>query len=94
MKGKGLTPNEEADKERLLKRVSLDLPVLPPSMQMMDDFLPTILPMHMKKWLISLLQTQHMVKRWRCTGWMLRVMRTVTVTRMIISAHNGHGAIG
>lgn len=39
MRNKGLTPNEEADKERLLKRVSLDLTGLPPSIQMMDDFL-------------------------------------------------------
>ncbi len=35
----GLTPNEEADKERLLKRVSLDLTGLPPSLEMMDRFL-------------------------------------------------------
>ena len=34
----GLTPNEEADKERLLKRVSLDLTGLPPSEKMMDKF--------------------------------------------------------
>lgn len=36
---KDLTPNEEADKERLLKRVSEDITGLPPSLQMMDDFL-------------------------------------------------------
>jgi hypothetical protein len=36
---KGLSPNEEADKERLLKRVSLDLTGLPPSIEMMDRFL-------------------------------------------------------
>lgn len=39
MEEKGLLPNEEADKERLLKRVSLDITGLPPSLQMMDDFL-------------------------------------------------------
>jgi hypothetical protein len=39
MKEKGLTPNEEADKERLLKRVTEDLTGLPPSIQAMDDFL-------------------------------------------------------
>ncbi len=38
MTEKGLTPNEEADKERLLKRLSLDLTGLPPSIQMMDEF--------------------------------------------------------
>lgn len=36
---KGLTPNPEADKERLLKRVSMDLNGLPPSIEMMDGFL-------------------------------------------------------
>ena len=36
---KGLIPNPEADKERLLKRVSLDLIGLPPTIEMMDRFL-------------------------------------------------------
>jgi hypothetical protein len=34
-----LQPNEEADKERLLKRVAFDLTGLPPSVEMMDKFL-------------------------------------------------------
>ena len=33
-----LTPNPEADKERLLKRVSMDITGLPPSIAMMDKF--------------------------------------------------------
>lgn len=36
---KNLSHNEEADKERLLKRASLDLTGLPPSLDMMDRFL-------------------------------------------------------
>ena len=35
----GLEPNEESDKERLLKRLSFDLTGLPPSIDMMDRFL-------------------------------------------------------
>ncbi|MDB5239466.1 MAG: hypothetical protein JWP57_91 [Spirosoma sp.] len=35
----GVTPNEQADKERLLKRLSLDLTGLPPSLSLMDSFL-------------------------------------------------------
>ncbi len=36
---KGLIPNEEADKERLLKRMALDITGLPPSIAMMDEFI-------------------------------------------------------
>jgi hypothetical protein len=36
---KGLKPNAEADRERLLKRVCLDLTGLPPTLTMMDAFL-------------------------------------------------------
>lgn len=36
---KGIEPNEEADKERLLKRVCLDIAGLPPSLEMMERFL-------------------------------------------------------
>ncbi|MES1223853.1 MAG: c-type cytochrome domain-containing protein, partial [Bacteroidota bacterium] len=36
IEAKGLKPNEEADKERLLKRISEDITGLPPSIQMMD----------------------------------------------------------
>ncbi|MHB1178138.1 MAG: PSD1 and planctomycete cytochrome C domain-containing protein [Daejeonella sp.] len=35
----GMRPNPEADKERLLKRASLDITGLPPSLEMMDRFL-------------------------------------------------------
>ena len=34
----GLEQNEEADKERLLKRIALDITGLPPSIEMMDKF--------------------------------------------------------
>ncbi len=36
---KGLEPNEEADRERLLKRICLDITGLPPSIELMDKFL-------------------------------------------------------
>lgn len=39
MEQKKLSPNPEADKERLLKRLSLDLTGLPPTIPMMDAFL-------------------------------------------------------
>jgi hypothetical protein len=39
MTQKGLKPSEEADKERLLKRVSIDLTGLPPALSLQDSFL-------------------------------------------------------
>jgi len=39
MDQEGLSPNEQADKERLLKRISLDITGLPPSLDMLDKFL-------------------------------------------------------
>jgi hypothetical protein len=39
LKAVGLSPNEEADKERLLKRVCLDITGLPPSIEMQEKFL-------------------------------------------------------
>lgn len=39
MESEGLAPNQQADKERLLKRVCLDITCLPPSLEMMDRFL-------------------------------------------------------
>ncbi len=38
MKSAGLESNEEADKERLLKRASFDITGLPPSTELMDAF--------------------------------------------------------
>ncbi len=38
MEEKGLSPNPEADRERLLKRLSLDITGLPPSISQMDRF--------------------------------------------------------
>lgn len=52
---KGIKPNEEADKERLLKRLSLDLNGLPPSLQMMDEFLADDSPRAYEKMVDKLL---------------------------------------
>ncbi|HEX5154088.1 MAG TPA: PSD1 and planctomycete cytochrome C domain-containing protein [Parafilimonas sp.] len=57
MKEKGLSPNEEADKERLLKRVSEDITGLPPSLQAMDDFLNDKSPDAYEKVVDRLLQS-------------------------------------
>ncbi|GHB78235.1 PSD1 and planctomycete cytochrome C domain-containing protein [Persicitalea jodogahamensis] len=41
---RGLAPNEEADKERLLKRLSLDILGLPPTLEMQNEFLADTRP--------------------------------------------------
>lgn len=53
----GLYPNEEADKERLLKRLSLDLTGLPPSIERMDRFLANKDQNAYEKMVDELLQT-------------------------------------
>ena len=57
IKAKGLQPNEEADKERLLKRICLDITGLPPSVDMMDKFLADKSDKAYEKMIDALLQT-------------------------------------
>jgi hypothetical protein len=54
---KGVKPNEEADKERLLKRLSLDLNGLPPSLQLMDEFMADNSPKAYEKMVDKLLKS-------------------------------------
>ncbi len=51
----GLAPNPQADKERLLKRVSLDVTGLPPTIKMMDEFLADNSPKAYEKMVDKLL---------------------------------------
>jgi hypothetical protein len=59
MEEKGLEPNDEADKERLLKRVYLDLTGLPPSLQQQQDFLNNTAPDAYEKVVDALLANPH-----------------------------------
>ena len=52
----GLTPNAEADKERLLKRVCFDLTGLPPSEALMDQFVKDPSPQAYEKIVDQLLR--------------------------------------
>jgi hypothetical protein len=54
---KGIDPNPEADKERLLKRISLDLTGLPPSLQLMDSFMADNSPNAYEKVVDALLKS-------------------------------------
>jgi hypothetical protein len=57
IKAKGLSPNDEADKERLLKRMCMDITGLPPSIEMMDRFLADKSEQAYEKMVDALLQT-------------------------------------
>ncbi|AFK03395.1 protein of unknown function DUF1549 [Emticicia oligotrophica DSM 17448] len=59
MDEKGLEPNEEADKERLLKRVSFDLVGLPPTLEMQERFLKDNSPNAYEKIVDELLKDKH-----------------------------------
>ncbi len=56
MEQNDLSPNEEADKERLLKRLALDLNGLPPSISQMDRFLSDKSPNAYEKMVDELLK--------------------------------------
>ncbi|MEI7735261.1 MAG: PSD1 and planctomycete cytochrome C domain-containing protein [Ferruginibacter sp.] len=57
MKTAGLQPNAPADKERLLKRICLDITGLPPTVQQMDQFAADQSPNACEKMVDALLQT-------------------------------------
>lgn len=59
MRKKGLKPNPEAEKEVLLKRVSLDLTGLPPSLELQEQFLNDPSPKAYEKVVDQLLASKH-----------------------------------
>lgn len=59
MEKKGFSPNEEADKERLLKRLSLDITGLPPSLDLQDRFMKDNSPEAYEKIVDELLKSRH-----------------------------------
>jgi hypothetical protein len=69
MEDVGLAPNEESDKERLLKRLCLDLTGLPPSLDLMDKFLADKSPEAYEKILDQLIQTPEYGER-MAVGWL------------------------
>lgn len=63
MEERHLAPNPEADRERLLKRLSFDLTGLPPSLAMMDGFLSDKSPNAYEKAVDRLLQSPNYGER-------------------------------
>jgi hypothetical protein len=67
MKKKGLSPAEEADKETLLKRVSMDLTGLPPTVEMQEEFLNDNSPNAYTKMVGKLMKSKHYGERMALT---------------------------
>lgn len=63
LKEQSLTPNEEADKETLLRRVSLDLTGLPPGIKEIDNFLADNSPQAYENVIDRLLASPHFGER-------------------------------
>lgn len=59
----GLSPSEEASRERLLRRVTLDLTGLPPTVQELDDFMDDNSPDAYEKVVDRLLASKHYGER-------------------------------
>ena len=64
-----LQPSEEADKERLLRRLSMDLTGLPPTIEEIDDFLADTSPKAYEKVVDRLLDSDGYAER-MATDWM------------------------
>jgi hypothetical protein len=69
MEQKGLEPNKEADKYRLLKRLSIDITGLPPSMALQDSFLTDESPEAYEKMVDKLLTSKHYGEK-MAVGWL------------------------
>lgn len=69
MKQKGLKPNEEENKEILLKRLSLDLTGLPPSLEMQERFLKDDSPNAYEKIVDELMASKHYGEK-RAVTWL------------------------
>jgi hypothetical protein len=69
MKEKGMSPNDEADKERLLKRVSFDLTGLPPSLELQEKYLNDNSENAYEKLVDELMKTKHYGEK-MATNWL------------------------
>ncbi len=63
LEAKGLTPNDEAARERLLRRVALDLTGLPPTLEELDAFLADKSPQAYETVVDRLLTSEHFGER-------------------------------
>jgi hypothetical protein len=79
----GVHPSPETDRARLIRRVSLDLIGLPPSIEEVDTFVADKNPNAYEKLVDRLLPRVTMVSAGHGIGWIWRDMPTATATRAI-----------
>ena len=89
MRGKGLMPSDEAGKERLLRRVYLDLTGLPPNPEQASAFLSDDSPGAYERLVESLLASPHYGERW-AQKW-LDVVRYADTDGFERDAYREHG---
>ena len=88
-----IQPSPEADRNTLIRRLSLDLTGLPPTPEEAEAFLADKRPMPMSDWWIACSPRRITAKNGRVTGWIWRITPTATAMKKIWCAP-GPGAIG
>ncbi len=89
-----LKASPEADKVTLIRRLSLDLIGLPPTLKEIDDFVADSSPHASQKLVERLLASEHTANAGAAGGWMRRAMRTRTASRKIGIVRSGRIVTG
>ena len=94
LEAEGLAPSAEADRETLIRRLSLDLVGLPPTPEEIDAFLADDSPEAYEGVVDRLLESPHYGERWASRGSTSHATRTAMGTRRTAPVSPGSTATG